>query len=96
MPDIATFYKIYNNFPFDSLSLKDGVHFFRTGVKPLWEDEQNLQGGCWTVKVRKEDGRSIKAWEELCLMVLGGELQAAVASGESSQDVVELCLESIC
>lgn len=32
------------------------------------------------MKVRKEDGRSIKTWEELCLMVLGGELQAAVAS----------------
>lgn len=35
------------------------------------------------MKVRKEDGRSVKTWEELCLMVLGGELQAAIASGES-------------
>ena len=82
VPDIATFYKIYNNFPFDNLALKDGVHFFRAGVQPLWEDEQNLKGGCWTMKVRKEDGKSVKTWEELCLMVLGGELQAAVASGK--------------
>ncbi|KAK5083807.1 hypothetical protein LTR05_006313 [Lithohypha guttulata] len=79
VPDIAAFYKIYNNFPFSSLAAKDGVHFFRAGVKPLWEDEENLEGGCWTVKVRKEDGRSLRTWEELCLMVLGGELQSVVA-----------------
>ena len=87
MPDIATFYKIYNNFPFDNLSSKDGIHFFRAGVKPLWEDEENLEGGCWTLKVRKEDGKALRTWEELCLMVLGGELQAAIASGEFDIDI---------
>jgi len=81
VPDIATFYKIYNNFPWESLALKDGVHFFRTGVKPLWEDEENLDGGCWVVKVRKDEGKALKTWEELCLMVCGGELQAVVAEG---------------
>lgn len=50
-------------------------------MRPLWEDEENLEGGCWVVKVRKEDGRAVRTWEELCLMVCGGELQAVVASG---------------
>ena len=45
----------------------------------MWEDEENLQGGCWTMKVRKEDGKALRTWEELCLMVCGGELQSAVA-----------------
>ncbi|KAK5311210.1 hypothetical protein LTR70_008926 [Exophiala xenobiotica] len=79
VPDIAAFYKIYNNFPWDALALKDSVHFFRTGVRPLWEDSENAEGGCWVVKVRKEDGRAVRTWEELCLMVCGGELQAVVA-----------------
>lgn len=83
VPDIAEFYKIYNNFPYESLALKDGIHFFRSGVKPLWEDPENSNGGCWTLKVRKDDGRALKTWEELCLMVCGGELQAAVSKGES-------------
>lgn len=78
VPDIAAFYKIYNNFPFDSLAPKDGVHFFRTGVQPLWEDAENLNGGCWTLKVRRDDHKALRTWEELCLMVCGGELQAAV------------------
>lgn len=89
IPDIATFYKIYNNFPWESLASKDGVHFFRTGVKPLWEDEENLDGGCWVLKVRKEDGKALRTWEELCLMVCGGELQAAVSKGMASGDTVE-------
>lgn len=83
VPDVGAFYKIHNNFPFTSLPTKDSVHFFRTGVKPLWEDKENLNGGCWTIKVRKEDGRSLKVWEEICLLVLGGEVQSAVARGKS-------------
>jgi len=50
-------------------------------VRPLWEDSENAEGGCWVVKVRKEDGRAVRTWEELCLMVCGGELQAVVARG---------------
>lgn len=83
VPDIAAFYKIYNNFPWDNLALQAGVHFFRTGVRPLWEDAENGDGGCWVVKVRKEGGRALRTWEELCLMVCGGELQAVVAKGTS-------------
>ncbi|KAK5955761.1 hypothetical protein OHC33_003402 [Knufia fluminis] len=79
IPDIATFYKIYNNFPWENLSLKDGVHFFRSGVRPLWEDEENIEGGCWVLKVRKEDGRALRTWEEVCLLVLGGEVGSVVA-----------------
>lgn len=81
--DIGTFYRIFNNFPWDRIKQKDSVHFFRAGVKPLWEDEQNLNGGCWTLKIRKEDTRALRAWEELCLMICGGELQAEVAKGKS-------------
>ena len=78
IPDIATFYRIYNNFPFGSVTLKDSVHVFRSGVQPLWEDAENLAGGCWVLKVRREDDRSLKVFEEIAIMVVGGELQVAV------------------
>ena len=78
IPDIATFYRIYNNFPFPSLTLKDSLHIFRSGVSPLWEDPENLHGGCWVLKTRREDSRSLKVFEEIAIMVVGGELQAAV------------------
>lgn len=82
VPDIGAFYRIYNNFPWESLRLKDTVHVFRAGVKPLWEDGENVDGGSWTLKVRRDDGRAIKTWEEICLLGCGNELQAAIASGE--------------
>lgn len=84
VPDIGAFYRIYNNFPWDGVKNKDSVHVFRAGVKPLWEDPENLEGGSLTVKVKREDGKGIKAWEELCMMACGGELQAAVLPGRSS------------
>lgn len=82
VPDIGAFYRIYNNFPWTSLKLKDTIHIFRAGVKPLWEDKENLDGGAWTLKVRREDGKAVKVWEEICLMGCGGELQAEIAGGE--------------
>jgi Eukaryotic initiation factor 4E len=81
VPDIAAFYRIYNNMPWNSIRVKESIHFFRAGVKPLWEDEENIDGGCWVLKVRKEDGRAIRAWEEICVMCCGGQIQAAVTQG---------------
>lgn len=51
-------------------------------MRPLWEDEENIEGGCWVLKVRKEDGRALRTWEEVCLLVLGGEVGSVVARGE--------------
>jgi hypothetical protein len=79
--DIAAFYRIFNNTPWAGIKAKESVHFFRAGVQPLWEDPANRDGGAWVLKVRKEDGRAIRAWEECCVLVLGGEVQSAVASG---------------
>lgn len=84
IPDIAFFYRVYNNFPWSSVQNQDAVHFFRQGVRPLWEDEANLQGGCWTLRVKKNDPKALRTWEEICLMVCGGELQAVMARGEDT------------
>lgn len=88
VPDIAAFYRIYNNFPWDNVKTKDSIHVFRAGVKPLWEDPENLGGGSLTVKVKREDGKAIKAWEELCMMVCGGELQSVVVPGRSMSPLI--------
>lgn len=80
--DIAAFYRIFNNFPWPSIRSKDSVHFFRSGVKPLWEDPENIDGGCWTIKVNKEGNKALRTWEELVLMVLGGELGSALTFGK--------------
>ncbi|EED14859.1 translation initiation factor eIF4E, putative [Talaromyces stipitatus ATCC 10500] len=76
--DIAVFYRVYNNFPWDKIRLRDTVHIFRKGVKPVWEDSENLSGGCWTFRVPKAKGQEF--FHEIAILVMGNELQAAVES----------------
>jgi Eukaryotic initiation factor 4E len=91
VPDIAEFYKIFNNIPWPSIPSRSSIHIFRSGVQPLWEDPENLDGGCWTLKVRKsaaEPDRPQRVWEEICLMGCGGELQAALVESGSRDHVL--------
>ncbi|KIX08493.1 uncharacterized protein Z518_03149 [Rhinocladiella mackenziei CBS 650.93] len=77
--DIGAFYRIFNNVPWNGVKQRDSIHIFRSGVKPLWEDPENRQGGRWLIRVRPEYGRDVRVWEEICLLCCGGELQAAIA-----------------
>jgi hypothetical protein len=77
--DIATFYRVYNNYPWDKIRLRDTVHIFRKGVKPVWEDPENMNGGCWTFRVPKAKGQDF--FHEVAILAMGNELQAAVESG---------------
>lgn len=91
VPDIAAFYRIYNHFPWDRIKIKDSVHVFRQGVRPLWEDPENKHGGGLTIKVKREEGKAVRAWEEVCVLGCGGELQAAVLSGK--QRIISLFVD---
>lgn len=41
----------------------------REGVYPCWDDPQNMYGGCVSIKVSKGD--AVRAWEDVCVHVLG-------------------------
>lgn len=79
--DIGAFYRLFNNVPWNGVKPKDSIHIFRAGVKPLWEDPENRKGGRWLIRVRPENGRDVRVWEEICILCCGGELQAAIAQG---------------
>ncbi|XP_059054576.1 eukaryotic translation initiation factor 4E type 2 [Achroia grisella] len=54
--------------PGDLPPLSD-LHLFKLGIKPMWEDPANVNGGKWVVRLRKtQTGR---AWEDLCMAMLG-------------------------
>lgn len=77
--DIATFYRVYNNYPWHQIRLRDTVHIFRKGVKPLWEDPENLHGGSWTFRVPKAKSQAF--FHEVAILTLANELQSAIESG---------------
>lgn len=77
--DIATFYRVYNNYPWDKIRLRDSVHIFRKGVKPVWEDPENLNGGCWTFRVPKAKAQAF--FHEIAILCMANEFQAAIQEG---------------
>ncbi|OAX79593.1 hypothetical protein ACJ72_06083 [Emergomyces africanus] len=74
--DIGTFYRVYNNYPWDKVKVRDTVHIFRKGTKPVWEDPENQKGGCWTFRVPK--AKSEAFFHEVAILCMANEFQAAL------------------
>jgi len=80
--NVKEFWEVFNNFDISTLWLRDSIHLFHRGVKPVWEDPRNVQGGAWTFRVPKSLAGEF--WKEICLMAVGDKLQEAVASNRIS------------
>ncbi len=59
-------------------SCRPGIEFqlFRFGVKPIWEDENNKNGGKATIKLRKDFTTII--WEEMIFSLIGDVLPESI------------------
>ncbi|KAF1994895.1 translation initiation factor eIF4e [Amniculicola lignicola CBS 123094] len=79
---IKEFYQHFNNIPIDSLKLRDSIHLFHLGVKPLWEDPRNTRGGAYYFRVSRESAAQV--WHEMCLLAVGDVLQGAVETKRDS------------
>ncbi|XP_014662649.1 PREDICTED: eukaryotic translation initiation factor 4E type 2-like [Priapulus caudatus] len=70
------------------------LHLFKDGVKPMWEDPANKEGGKWIVRLRK--GLASRAWENLILAMLGEqfmvgeEICGAVVSVRFQEDIISV------
>ncbi|KAL4934683.1 eukaryotic translation initiation factor 4E [Aspergillus undulatus] len=74
--DIATFYRVYNNYPWEKMPQGDTVHIFRKGVKPIWEDPENRAGGCWRFRIPKRKAQAF--FHEIAILAISSEFQAAL------------------
>jgi len=79
---VKEFYQHFNNIPVDSLKLRDSIHLFHLGVKPVWEDPRNTRGGAWYFKIPKDIAAQF--WHEMCLLAVGDVLQGAVETKRDS------------
>lgn len=66
------FWKLYNNW--ESIGGLLTKHFFimKDNVKPIWEDKENMNGGCWSYKIY--DTQAPKIWEDLSVLLVTNEL----------------------
>ncbi|RKP14054.1 translation initiation factor eIF 4e-like domain-containing protein [Piptocephalis cylindrospora] len=79
--------------PNDLPNISD-YHLFKAGVRPVWEDDANIKGGKWIVRLKK--GLASRYWESLMIAVvgdqfdLGDEICGAVLSMRNSEDILSL------
>eukprot|EP00112_Aurelia_sp_Birch-Aquarium-sp1_P022004 Seg6062.1 transcript_id=Seg6062.1/GoldUCD/mRNA.D3Y31 product="Eukaryotic translation initiation factor 4E type 2" protein_id=Seg6062.1/GoldUCD/D3Y31 len=68
------------------------IHLFKHGIRPMWEDDANKEGGKWILRLRK--GIASRYWENLILAMLGeqfmveSELCGAVVSLRFQDDII--------
>jgi len=92
---VEQFWAFYSHLvrPSDLASHSD-FHLFKDGIKPLWEDDANKDGGKWIVRLRK--GLASRCWENLILAMLGEqfmvgeEICGAVVSIRFQEDIISV------
>jgi len=76
------------------LSGHSDYHLFKEGIRPMWEDTANSNGGKWIVRLKK--GLASRCWENLILAMLGEqfmvgeEICGAVISVRFQEDILSL------
>ncbi|KAI8075086.1 translation initiation factor eIF 4e-like domain-containing protein [Gongronella butleri] len=92
---VEEFWAVYShlNRPCDLPAISD-YHLFKSGIRPMWEDPMNAQGGKWIVRLRK--GLASRYWEDLILAIVGeqfdveGEICGAVLSIRNTEDIISV------
>lgn len=78
--DLEDFHGMFNTFfnIANKMTANAGMFFFmREGIKPLWEDKRNKNGGMWSYKVPKKEGNILKSdviWKHICAACVGMSL----------------------
>jgi hypothetical protein len=83
---VKEFYQHFNNIPVENLKLRDSIHLFHMGIKPVWEDPRNTRGGAWYFKIPKDVAAQF--WHEMCLLAVGDGLQGAVETKRACKSIL--------
>ena len=87
---VKPFWEFFNRFPLENLEMKDSVHFFKRGVKPVWEDRRNVKGGCWTFRVGKSNSKEF--WKEVLMLAVGEQFADVIQPGKLAPATSSLLL----
>jgi translation initiation factor 4E len=74
-------------------------HFFKSGIRPIWEDDDNKNGGKWIVRLKK--GVADRYWELLLMNLIGNqfidtsdEICGVVLSVRNGEDILSVWTRS--
>jgi len=74
---VEDFWRYFNHLAKPSqIANNSNYHLFKKGVKPLWEDANNAQGGKWIINLRAEAKHLLdNIWQNLILSLIGETLE---------------------
>ncbi|CAK5008648.1 unnamed protein product [Meloidogyne enterolobii] len=75
---VEDFWALYNHIqPATGLGWSSDYYLFKEGIKPMWEDPNNINGGRWLVQVDKQSRqyKLDKYWMEVMMAVIGEQFE---------------------
>ncbi|KAI8604851.1 translation initiation factor eIF 4e-like domain-containing protein [Dissophora ornata] len=96
---VEDFWAVYSHLrrPHELPHVSD-YHLFKQGVRPVWEDATNINGGKWIVRLKK--GLASRYWENLVVAVIGdqfdvgSEICGIVLSIRGAEDILSIWNQS--
>lgn len=93
---VEDFWRYYNHLVKPSkLEINSNYHFFKEGIKPMWEDSANTKGGKWVLTFRDKNLLDT-CWENVVLGLVGetldmeDEITGAVVSRRKAGDRIAI------
>ncbi|PPQ75748.1 hypothetical protein CVT26_001669 [Gymnopilus dilepis] len=86
--------------PPSKLEKNSNYHIFKSGIKPMWEDPANANGGKWVLTMKNNPQLLDRCWNWLVMALVGEELEendeicGAVVSLRSKVDRIQLWTRS--
>jgi translation initiation factor 4E len=74
---VEDFWRYYNHMVKPSkIETNSNYHFFKKGIKPMWEDPHNAKGGKWVLTLKGDKGLVDVIWENVVLAMVGETLDS--------------------
>jgi len=87
--DIQSYWRWFNHLPTaKQIDTSCTYHLMKKGIRPLWEDQANVNGGSFSFRIPLDDADEI--WTQLTLNAISGQIDLIL-----SQSFDELCGVSI-
>ncbi|KAI1788075.1 translation initiation factor eIF 4e-like domain-containing protein [Ganoderma leucocontextum] len=86
--------------PPSKLERNSNYHLFKSGIKPMWEDEANAKGGKWVLTMKNNPQLLDRCWSWLAMALVGEDLDegdeicGAVVSLRSKVDRIQVWTRS--
>lgn len=82
------FWQLFNNWKKLGGILSKQFFIMKNNIKPIWEDENNRKGGCWSFKININ--QAFELWKELSVLLVCDEL---LSDNNEELTGISICLK---